>query len=252
MRRVRRVTAFGFLLGLALGRIGGEARAANVSVNPVQVHLSAKQGSALLTVKNQGSSPARFQLSASAWAQDENGGMVLEPTRDVVFFPTIVSIAPGEDRKIRIGVTAKAGEVEKTYRLFLDELPSEREEGHSGVRVLTKLGVPIFLQPAKPRGELRLAGTTLKDGMLAVMLENGGNSYVVPRQVRIRAVDGKGKSRVLAEQSGWYVLAGTRRLHKFPLPPDACRAAVRLEVEVEHPGKTLTNSLEVDPAACGR
>ena len=63
------------------------------------------------------------QVSAFSWDQDIHGGIVLSPTRDVVFFPMMLTLAPGEQRRIRVGSTVPAVEIsarpqraERTWR----------------------------------------------------------------------------------------------------------------------------------------
>src|SRR5918993_1012440 len=97
-------TVIAGLAGLILS--ASEARAASLSVNPTQIRLSRQSPSALLTIKNEGSSPTRVQIAVHAWDQRLDGQMDLKPTTDIVFFPSMLTLNPGQGRTIRIGTTA--------------------------------------------------------------------------------------------------------------------------------------------------
>src|SRR5689334_420229 len=165
------------LLGAALLLGARPARASSFTVNPIKVVLSDKERSTLLTVQNQSSEALRFQVSVSGWSQSPGGEMVLSATRDIVVYPSILSLAPGEQRKLRIGATVGAGPLEKSYRIFVEELPplqSSQRSSSTEVRVLTKMGVPIFVEPPAIASKGSLTGLALSGGKLAFDLRNDG------------------------------------------------------------------------------
>src|SRR5215831_19049772 len=91
------------LARLALGLVlcgGARARAASLSVNPVQVRLHPGAPSLLLQMKNPGNAPTRYELTAYAWKEGPFGEMQLQPTKDVLFFPPIFALGPGEARNV--------------------------------------------------------------------------------------------------------------------------------------------------------
>src|SRR2546421_6591721 len=118
-------------------------------VTPVRVTFSGPS-STLLTLKNESDQPLRFQITSFVWFQDPKGAMQLTPTEDIVFFPALLSLNPGEERKVRVAATVAAKDVEKTYRIFFEELPPlvKPENAGAQVRILTKMGIPIFVSPA--------------------------------------------------------------------------------------------------------
>src|SRR5688572_25193200 len=125
---------------------GSEAAAASFTVDPTQIYLSGRSSSVLLTLHNESKDTLRFQLSVFAWAQSASGEMRLEPTQDIVFFPSLLTLKPDETRRVRVGSTAAFEAREKTYRIFVEELPPvDRAGNRGGVRVLTKMGIPIFM-----------------------------------------------------------------------------------------------------------
>ncbi len=132
------------------------ANAATFRVFPIRVDFDKQTKSALLTLSNESTEELRFQISAFVWGQNEAGEMQLTPTKDVTFYPPLLVLKPGQERKVRVGTAVPPGAVEKTYRIFFEELPglqtSQVPAGGAQVKIITKMGVPIFvLQPrSKP------------------------------------------------------------------------------------------------------
>ena len=144
------------------------AGASTFTVDPTQVFLTAKASSRMLTLRNQSDHPLRFQLTVFGWSQNERGEMDLVPTQDIVFFPTLLTLAPDEERKVRIGVATEFGATEKTYRIFVEELPPLVQPEEGGVTVLTKMGIPIFLRPARAEARADIGALALNDHKLSL------------------------------------------------------------------------------------
>ncbi|HZH04353.1 MAG TPA: fimbria/pilus periplasmic chaperone, partial [Myxococcaceae bacterium] len=124
------------------------AQAAGLNVSPIQIYLTPNSRNTLLTIRNDGAEEGRYQLDVFDWGENERGEMQLRPTREVVFFPRLLVLKPGEQRNVRVGATAEPVNEEKTYRIFIEELPPPKRPGSGvGVKVLTKIGLPIFLTP---------------------------------------------------------------------------------------------------------
>ena len=181
MSRIATATRLALLALLLVPGTGGLASAATTfTVSRVQVFLSAHVKSEMLTVGNVSAEALRFQLSVFGWDQDPQGELVLTPTRDIVFFPPLFSLAPGEQRNIRIGTATPPAATEKTYRIFIEELPpSDAPSGGAPGRVTirTRLGVPIFLKPGKEVMSGRIEGLALRQGRVSFELRNTGNVH---------------------------------------------------------------------------
>lgn len=241
------------VLGLALCQ-AERASAAGINVSPVQVELSRDESKAQVLVRNESEEPARFQLSVSAWDEDAEKGMQLTPTQEIVFFPALLTLKPGEQRAVRVGaLPAQFGLVEKTYRLFVEELPPPAKPGQrSQVRVLTRVGIPIFLAPSR-----KLEGTVLElrlDGPAAVAeAKNNGNVHFRVNSVDFKAFDEKGAVLLEKQQQGWYVLANGKKPFRFDLPQGTCGKARRL-IAVMHldDERTYSQALDTPSGACGK
>jgi fimbrial chaperone protein len=227
------------------------AFASSFTVNPTQIFLAPRTTSALLTLRNESEETLRFQLTAFAWDQSPQGEIKLQATQDVVFFPALLTLAPKESRNVRVGTATGFADVEKTYRIFVEELPAQAgHDGQSSVRVLTKMGVPIFMQPAKKQSQATLRDLAVQDGVFRFSVRNTGNVHFVPQTVRVRGMNQFGAAVVDKQLDGWYVLAGGVRAYEVKLPAPECAAVTSLSVEVQIGSAALQERLETPPAAC--
>src|SRR5438093_1269442 len=175
-----RVRVLRALIATVLGLVlqAETAAASAFKVTPVRVTFSGPS-STLLTLRNDSDEPLRFQISAFAWSQDAKGGIQLGSTDDITFFPVLLTLKPGEERKVRVATTVAAKDVEKTYRIFFEELPPLETPKTSGaqVRILTKMGIPIFVSPANGNAEASIDSLKLEKGTLAFDVRNSGNVH---------------------------------------------------------------------------
>lgn len=253
MKSGTRIARRVLLAALLIGAGRSPAAASTFTVNPTQVALSAQTSSRLVTLRNQSQETLRFQVSTFFWSQTPQGEMVLAPTRDVVVFPSLLTLAAGEERRIRVGFTGPIGATEVTYRIFVEELPPSSPviSTDRGVRVLTRMGIPVFIQPSRPMGRIELTAPQLQSGRLSFALRNTGNVHVLPRNIKLRGTDTTGA--VVLEQSvpGWYVLADSVRNYEFELPAASCPDLASLSVHVQVGDTTLEERL-TSAGGCGR
>ncbi len=237
-------------LGLALLH-GGRAWAASFEVSPIRLSLSPSAPTALLTVRNQSAEILRFHVTAFAWAQSTGGEMELQPTQDLIVFPTLFSLKPGESRHMRVGATSPFAGVERTYRIFVEELPPADGPEPGKVRVRTRMGVPVFQSPAGAAPTPAIDALAVQHNQLAFSVRNKGNAFFLARHVRVDGLASDGKTVFSRELPAWYVLAGGLRSYTLDLPPEAC-AATRLRVSLETETAKVESSLELPPRACAR
>lgn len=225
------------------------ASGAVIAVNPVRVHLSDEKRSELLEVSNSGTQAARFQITAYAWRQSADEDMILTPTNDLVFFPSLFSIAAGGSRLIRVASTAMDARTEKAYRLIVEELPQGAAPS-GGVQVLTRMNLPVFVQTrgatAKPALDAQL-----QHRLLSVVLRNHGNTYFKGADVRIVARASDGRSLFEKSIPAWYLLAGARKSYELAMPPDVCEKLETVTIVLRTDEGTVRKVLNVTPSlAC--
>lgn len=208
-----------------------------IAVNPVRIHLSGAKRSEQLKLTNSGDTAARFQITAHAWHETPAGEMKLLPTTDLLFFPSLLEIAPGETRRVRVGSTAAPGSSELSYRIIVEELPSANRAA-GVVHVLTRLNVPVFVQPKVFRAKPVLK-TRVEHGQVQISLENSGNAYFKATGLRVIARSKAGTVLFDKTLAGWYVLAFGRRVYSLAIPKDTCTQVVSVTTTVTtEEGKT--------------
>ena len=243
-RRLGVATALAMLLSAS------GASAATFTVNPTQIFLSGKTTTALLTLRNDSEETLRFQLTAFGWQQTPAGEITLTPTQDVVFFPALLTLAPKEERRIRVGSTVPAAAQERTYRIFVEELPQSDGARANAVRVLTKMGIPIFIRPAKEVATADLRDLALRAGSLSFSLANRGSVHFVPQRVVVRAAGASGERLAEQELKAWYILAGGRREFEVVTPAEQCARVASLSVEVAFDANVLEERLQTPGGTC--
>jgi fimbrial chaperone protein len=249
------VTGIGKLhIALALGLLcgAGRARASGLNISPVQVWLTPEASKSLLTLRNEGPDDARYQVSVMSWDEDARAGMKLAPTEEIIVFPIILELKVGETRSLRVGSMVPFGPIEKTYRVFLEELPAaEKPQARSTVRVLTRVGIPIFLAPVKSLEDHKLSALSLGSGGAAVDVQNTGNVHLRVDSVRLEGFAQGGEKLFEKEAQGWYVLAGGHKRYELEVPKDACAKVRRLVVSVKtDKEQVLQEPLDTPGGAC--
>ena len=226
------------------------ASASKFTVTPTEVNLSTSATSALVTLRNNSKSPLRFEVTLVSWSEDEHGQMALKPSSDVQFFPKLIELAAGASRNIRIGIKAgTARDVEQSFRLFVEELPDQSAPAANAVALRTKIGIPVFVRPAKPARTAAIDGVSVENAKVLVRVRNTGNLHVSVDTIKVTGTGGSGAT-FTKEGAGWYVLPGATRVFEVPMTATECKSTTHVAVEVIGHKRSLTGASEVSPAAC--
>lgn len=253
MRKIVALTTMVLGLVLQAGNMSGSA----FKVTPVRVTFSGPS-STLLTLRNESDQPLRFQISSYTWSQDPRGAVQLGPTDDIVFFPALLSLNAGEERKVRVAATVAATDVEKTYRIFFEELPpldTRNEKSGAQVRILTKMGIPIFVAPTKGNAEASIDSVRVEKGTLGFDVRNSGNVHFALEGVKLRGIGSNGETLFDRQLGGWYVLAGSPRTYSVEVPAADCsklkKVVIEAQTDITSVGSgTVTREFEVSPGLC--
>ena len=232
----------------------GRASAAELDVSPVRLELDSGARGVVMNVRNKGNATTRFQASVYSWVQDEEGRMSLAPTQDLFFFPSMLTLEPGESRPIRVGSSSAPQDTERSFRIVVEELPPLQPSTQAtGLNVLTRVSIPVFLAPKKKTLHGQIDEAVLRESKFHVRVKNPGTVNFFIRNLRVRGLDAKGKRLVEQEEPGWYVLAGDSQVYAMEVAGKACRKVRTLEVEMETDQGVLRQTSPVNSSApCAR
>lgn len=231
------------------------ARAATFAVDPVSLTLARGNSSASVAITNQSTQKLRLQVTGFSWKESDTGEMQLASTQDIVFFPQILELGPGETKRVRIGVTQARGPLEGSYRVFMEELPSLESvvtPKAASVTIRMKVGIPVFLSPAgvpSAKGEVR--GASANGDSLSFDVANTGNVHFSIQRVHVAGKNADGKTIVAQDLDGWYVLPGGTRRFTIPLSKAHCEALRSLSVNVDAAPLKFENSFSDISKRCG-
>ena len=227
------------------------AAASNFTVTPTEVNLSASATSALVTLRNGGKTPLRFEITLVSWSEDERGTMTLNASSAVTFFPKLVELPGGASRNIRIGINAGlARDVEQSFRLFIEELPDQSTPVPNAVALRTKMGIPVFVRPAKPTRTAVLDGVSVENGKVLTRIRNTGSLHINVQTISVRGTGASATPTFTKEGPGWYVLPGATRIFEVPMTATECKSTTSVTVEVFGHDRSLKGTSQVSPAAC--
>lgn len=240
------------LAGLLFGFVILPAAAANFGVSPIRIELDRGAKSGAITVANdEEGETLRVQLRLFEWTQDATGKDEYRESDDLLYFPRLMTLEKGEQKLVRVGLRVPVTVQEKTYRLFIEELPAPPAAGAAAgaqVAIAVRFGVPIFVKPVKEEVQGEIEKISLAKGVLRVGVRNKGNV-----EFTIKSITASSGEAFSKEVPGWYLLAGASREYAIELPEETCNRLKRLDIAVKTDGSLeLKGTLEVIASMCRR
>ncbi len=236
-------------LGLALCTARG-AFAGNLGFGPPTLELTARAHIGTISLTNRAADPVRLEIKVFRWAQLLDGRMQLDPTDDAIVFPQLITIPGNETRRLRVSLTVPAGELEKTYRIQVTEIP-----GFSGttrtpagsITMLSQLKLPIFYAPLRERIEGSIQAALIHRSALTFSVVNTGTVHFQTKHVAVTAFGSNGRVVFSKSLDGWYVLPGSRREYRLPLPDCSNIRAMTISADA---GAHAEQTIDVPADAC--
>ncbi len=204
----------------------------------------------MITIINEGEEKLHVQMKAVEWTQDAEGKDQYTETKDILFFPMMMTLEKKEERILRAGIRIPATTKEKTYRLFIEEIPGPRKAEGVNVAIAIRFGVPIFVKPLKEEAKGVIERIELSKGVLNVHVKNDGNVHFVIHSVNIKGKNVKEEEVFSKELSGWYLLNNVSRAYTTPVPGESCKNIAKLEIEVKTDRFSLKGKQDVLQGMC--
>ena len=245
----RMVASAAVALSLALCMAAG-ASAGNLGFGPPTLDLTNRARIGTVSLTNRAADPARFEIKVFRWAQLLDGRMQLDPTDDAIVFPQLITIPANETRRLRVSLLVPPGELEKTYRIQVTEIP-----GFSGttrtpagsIAMLSELKLPIFYAPLHAQIAGTIQGAGVHHGALAFSVANTGTVHFETKHVTVTAFGSNGRVVSARQLDGWYVLPGSRREYRLALPNCGDIRAVTISADA---GAHAEQTIDVPADAC--
>jgi len=237
-----------------------QAIAADFQIQPMTMELSSRVKSGVFSVINTGGEKIDFQVSAKEWNQDEKGKDVYADTKELVFFPKVMSVEPNSQRAIRIGLRTPPSAKEKTYRLFVQEIPTPKKMTDAdapknikaGVTIAFRFSMPIFVKPLKPQESYVIDKIEMSNGAVKAVLKNTGNAHVKLRAVKFSGKAADGKELFSKEVAGWYILNGLSIPYEAAVPKDICEKLATIDVDSRTESGAVNGNLNVQKSMCAQ
>lgn len=226
------------------------ADAANWRVAPIKVYFDTRTRSEVVTVTNDGAQPLALEINAVEWTQGPDGQDIYQPASDLVFFPRQLVIEPKQERVIRTGIKVPAVSREKTYRLFIKEVPDRSQQAPNTVAIAIQFGVPIFAKPVQEEIAGAVTVANVDNGTFSARIENQGNSHFRVSTIALQGTNAAGEILYQEELSGWYLLGGSTRTVTAPIAHEICRQLKTLDIQVNADRINFNRRIDVDQSMC--
>jgi fimbrial chaperone protein len=219
-------------------------------VTPIRLDFDRGIKTGVITIVNEGEEKLNVQMKAFEWAQNAEGKDQYTETNDIIFFPRIMTLEKKEEKILRAGIKIPATTKEKTYRLFIEEIPEPKKGEGVNVAIAIRFGVPIFVKPVKEEVRGEIEKVELSKGVLNALIRNKGNTHFIINSIDIKGKNAKGENLLSQELSGWYLLNGASRHYTLTVPQEVCNELSRFDIEVKTDRFHLNGKLDVDQAMC--
>jgi fimbrial chaperone protein len=238
-------------VALLLTAIPFAVLASSLRVTPIKLTFDEQSTTAVIKLMNEGDGNITVQLDAMSWDQDDQGADNYTDTKDIVFFPKILEIAPTTERIIRIGYQGDtAPAIERTYRIFVQELPVTKP-GEAALTFAMTFSIPIFIRPGAERNDVTIEDANSQHGQVRVTVRNGGNTHVIVNHIKLKGLDAAGQEVFSNEMRGWYLLSNKSKTYEVPIPIDGCKQAAEIEVTMQAGSNTAVTLVDAVAGQCG-
>jgi fimbrial chaperone protein len=234
--------------GVSLPR---RARAFSLKVTPIPIVITNGATSTMVEIENQSGDALRVQAQVFDWTQTPSGEDKLDPSTEILVFPSIAAIPANGTRKVRVGTQGGYAATEKPFRVIFAELPPDASPVNQAeqVKVVAHVSVPIFVKPPGATATMKIEGITATKDRLRFGVRNTGAAHALVEKLRVESMAESGLVIGSTEAAGWYVLPGA--LRPFEIDVKSICAGARSMRVIASSLVSGTVSATIDRPACG-
>jgi len=242
---------FLILLASVFAFFPSTAFSGELRVTPVKLIFDQQFKNGIITVINEGDEPIQVEIKAVEWTQNAEGKDQYIQTEDIIFFPKVLKLDKGEQRAVRAGIKSAPISKEKTYRLFIKELPKATPETQgTQIRFAVQFALPIFAKPVKEEIKGEIKSITHETGKLKIDVHNTGNAHFRIESIQVKGLDSKGMESFSKDITGWYLLAGVTRTFETTIAQEVCLDTAKVSVEVKSEPLMLHDEMDIIKTLC--
>ncbi len=251
MKRVlKRLILYTGIVSLSSILISTPAHTKGFRIAPIKVVFSGNVRSAIVTIINDDKKRFKFEAKLVEWKQDEEGKDLYTPSKDIIYYPKVITVEPEKRRAIRLGVKMPPAGVERTYRIFIQGVPEDIKKKATAVHIALRFGVPVFVKPVREKVAGDIEKMELNDGALLITIKNSGNVHFRINTIGVTGLDEKGEKVFEESIAGWYLLHGVKRVYRVKLKKDVCERLKEIGVAVDTDRVDFSGRLDVQKAMC--
>lgn len=194
--------------------------AADFSVTPVRIFMSARDRAVAITVVNEGDEEVVMQADLYSWRQKPGGEDDLVLTEDLILSPPIVKLAPRSRQIVRLArLSAQPAAGQLTYRMIVREVPEAKPATTDlKLQIALAFSLPVFITPPGAKRQLSCGLERVAADTVNAVCENTGNAYAQPVSFKLVSPTDE---QLASRDTGGYVLPDIKR--SFAIKSQAAR-----------------------------
>ena len=112
------------------------------------------------------------------------------------------------------------------------------------------MNIPVFIAPTQKRLSWSVEDFKDKERSAVMTVRNDGNSHIIVSKLGITMLDEAGTEILFKDIGGWYVLPGSAKAYRIPVPEKVCEKSIVIKLRVEVADMKQDAELKLEPDDC--
>ena len=226
--------------------------AGKLRVLPIKLFFDQSNKADTITLVNDGEGDLKVQMRLFEWTQNELGEDKYVESSDLIFFPRITVIEPQQRKVVRVGPKELNNDLEKTYRLYIDEIPDRKKKEKEGISIgfSIRFALPIFIKAAKESVSGEIEKVYIDKEKINVTIKNTGNTHFRIKEVAIRGENKNGDEVYSSSIDGWYLLNNVSKTFSAEISNIECKKINNIDVTMAAENLNLQRRIDVGEGVC--